>query len=108
MEDKFILFRRDGKGLPYGRDDVWIKELIRTDGETALAPIDDAAIEKINEDFYKALVDLSKKLDRKEFQSKEWHSCIKEALHEYPEVADVFSMQQRKLMPVYMSKYVSK
>ena len=70
MEDKFLLFRRDGKGLPYGRDDVWIKELIRTDGETALAPIDDAAIEKINDNFYKALVDLSKKLGRKEFQSR--------------------------------------
>ncbi len=49
-----------------------------------------SAIEKINDNFYKALVDLSKKLGRKEFQSKEWHSCIKEALHEYPEVADVF------------------
>ena len=90
MEDKFVLFRRDGKGLSYGRDDVWIKELIRTDGETALAPIEYTAIEKINDNFYKALVDLSKKLGRREFQSKEWHSCIKEALHEYPEVADVF------------------
>ena len=76
MEDKFTLFRRDGKGLLYGRYDVWIKDLIRIDGETALAPIDDATIEKINEDFYKELIDLSKKLGRREFQSKEWHSCI--------------------------------
>ena len=58
MEDKFVLFRRDGKGLSYGRDDVWIKELIRTDGETALAPIEYTAIEKINDNFYKALVDV--------------------------------------------------
>ena len=70
MEDKFVLFRRDGKGLPYGRDDVWIKELIRTDGETALAPIDDSAIEKINDDFYKALVDLSKSLEERNFKVK--------------------------------------
>ena len=90
MKDKFILCRRDKKELLYGRDDVWIKELIRIDAETALAPIDDASIERINNDFYNNLVVMSEKLGRRKFQSREWHNCIKKALYEYPEVADVF------------------
>ena len=90
MENKFILCRRDKKELLYGRDDVWIKELIRIDAETALALIDDASIERINNDFYNNLVVMSEKLGRRKFQSREWHNCIKRALYEYPEVADVF------------------
>lgn len=90
MKDKFILCRRDKKELLYGRDDVWIKELIRIDAETALAPIDDASIERINNDFYNNLAVMSEKLGRRKFQSRECHNCIKKALYEYPEVADVF------------------
>ena len=107
MKDKFILCRRDKKELLYGRDDVWIKELIRIDAETALAPIDDASIERINNDFYNNLVVMSKKLGRRKFQSREWHNCIKRALYEYPEVADVF-LYATKEVNAGMGKYVSR
>ena len=90
MENKFILLRRDGKELKYDKDEVWVKELIKIDAAMALAPIDDESVAQINNTFYKELISLSQKLGRNRFESKEWHSCIKNALSEYPEIADVF------------------
>ena len=97
MEDKFILLRRDGKELEYDSSSVWIKELIKIDATMALAPIDEEAVEKINNDFYKELRLLSKKLGRQRFESREWHSCIKTALSEYPEIADVFLFATKEI-----------
>lgn len=108
MENKFILLRRDGKELKYDKDELWVKELIKTDASMALAPIDEESVAQINNTFYKELISLSQKLGRNRFESKEWHSCIKTALSEYPEIADVFYIQQRKSMQIYMSKYVSR
>ena len=90
MENKFILLRRDGKELKYDKNVVWVKELIKIDAAMALAPIDDESVAQINNTFYNELISLSQKLGRNRFESKEWHSCIKNALSEYPEIADVF------------------
>lgn len=97
MEDKFILLRRDGKELEYDSSSVWIKELIKIDAAMALAPIDEEAVEKINNDFYEELRLLSKKLGRQRFESREWHNCIKIALSEYPEIADVFLFATKEI-----------
>ena len=97
MENKFILLRRDGKELEYDSSSVWIKALIKTDAAMALAPIDEEAVEKINNDFCKELCLLSKKLGRQRFESKEWHNCIKIALSEYPEIADVFLFATKEI-----------
>ena len=97
MEDKFILLRRDGKELEYDSSSVWIKELVKIDAAMALAPIDEEAVEKINNDFYKELRLLSKKLGRQRFESREWHNCIKTALSGYPEISDVFLFATKEI-----------
>lgn len=91
MKDiNFELIKRDGGLLHFGKESIWLKEIIKKDSDKVLEPMGDKEVDEIISTFYQELVLLSESLGRTRFENEEWRACISKAMVYYPEVLNAF------------------
>ena len=95
---KFALITRNEETRYFsnGKNNNWLKEIIKKDAAKILFPISEENVTKIINDFYDQLVLNYQNEEKPTLSSSEWHKYMERAMQEYPELWNSFQNSDKK------------